>query len=126
MPKVTEKQATFVLNAVAEWLGKKGLGTPICPEGRPLDKYAQHDDGTPCSDCSLGPAPTGPDAAYRGEGPELKMYWDWAEAPTVLLEGGPYEWAITCCGYVQSALDAKGLKVYVEPYAGYALSIYPN
>jgi len=128
MNKVTKKQAEAVLTAVAEWMGTKGYGTPICPDGKPLSGIAgmQHPDGTWCEGCKFGPAPTGPNAAYRGEGPELRMDWDWANAPSVILEGGPDEWAIACSFAVQQAMDAKKVPVYVEPYASWALSIYPK
>lgn len=131
MSKVTEKQATAVLNIVAAWIGKKGYGTPICPEGKALSGPVgmQHEDGTWCDNCTFGPAPTGPEAAYNGTGPTLNMAWEgWSggAAPTILLEGGPEEWAIACSYAVQKQLDAEGIKVYVEPYASYALSIYPN
>jgi hypothetical protein len=137
---VTEEQATAVLHAVAAWMGKRGYGT------------LTHVDGTACADderfgscaawrgaddqrygsCAghqhaVGPAPTGQEAAYRGRGPMLKMDWDWPgqPTPTVILEGGPYDWAIECCGEVQAELLRQGVPVFVEPYAGWALSCYP-
>lgn len=123
--KVTEKQATAVLNAVAAWMGTKGYGTPTCPEGRALNYAANHvDDGTICFDCTVGPAPTGPDAAYRGIGPELVMDFD--GNPAIVLEGGPDEWAIRASFDIQREMDAKGVKVFVEPYYSFVLSIYPS
>jgi hypothetical protein len=105
MSKVTEKQAEFVLQEVAKWLGKK-----------------MYENGEP--------APTGKDAAYKGVGPELNMSWDWPgkPTPTVILESGyaPDEWAVACAYEIQQKIDAKRMKIYVEPYFSFALSIYPN
>lgn len=131
MSKVTKKQAEFVLKEVAAWLGKKGMGEGSCPEGRQLGKYFTHvDDGSMCFDCKFGPAPTGKDAAYKGVGPELNMSWDWPgkPTPTVILESGyaPDEWAVACAYEIQQKIDAKRMKIYVEPYFSFALSIYPN
>ena len=104
MKKVSQKQAEFVLQEVAKWLGPK-----------------MYEDG---------PAPTGPQAAYQGVGPELNMTWDWPgqPTPTVILESGyaPDEWAVACASEIQAKLDARGMKIYVEPYSSFALSIYPN
>lgn len=129
MSKVTTKQAEFVLHEVAKWLGQHGLGQATCKQGRDLTHGVFHaDDNTVCEHFKIGPAPTGPDAAYRGIGPELKMEWDYPSepTPTVILESGyaPEEWAIACCHEVQKALDAKKMPVMVEPYFSFALSIY--
>ena len=99
--KVTKTQATQVLKAVATWLGTKGYGTA---PGKP--------------------APTGAEAALRGLGPQLVMDWDWPGSPTpaIILEGGPYDWAVACCAAVQAAVPG----VYVEPYSGWALCVYPE
>ena len=105
MSKVTEKQAEFVLREVARWLGRK-----------------MYEDGKP--------APTGQDAAHKGLGPQLNMTWDWPgqPTPTVILESGfaPDEWAVACAQHIQQKIDARRMKIYVEPYSSYALSIYPN
>lgn len=102
--KVSKKNAEIVLNLVAEWLGTQGYG-----------------------DKNGGPAPTGRDAAYRGAGPELRMDFDFlglGETPTVVLEGGPYEWSMECSWWVQQRLDERGVPVWVEPYTSWALSVY--
>lgn len=101
--KVTKAQAEFVLREVAKWLG-------------PRMGYE-------------GSAPTGHDAAYCGEGPELRREWDWVHgsADAILLEGGPYDWAVECCWEVQQAVDASKThrgQLFLEPYAGWALCIY--
>ena len=129
--KVTKKQAEIVLEEVAAWLGQRGLGEARCQNGRELDWIFRHtDDETPCDEIVSLPAPTGPDAAYRGLGPELRFDWDWPDTPTptVILESGfaPDEWAVQCSFDVQRKLDARGVKVFVEPYTSFALSIYPN
>jgi hypothetical protein len=128
--KVTQKQAEAVLQEVAVWLGRKGLAEVTCKEGRELNYVESHvDDGTPCDQTQVGPAPTGRDAAYRGLGPELRMdfepYWSNETYPAIILEGGPYDWSIACSFEVQQALDAKGVKVFVEPATGWALGIFP-
>ena len=123
--KVTKAQATEVLNQVAAWMGKHGYGTPTCPHGKALDDgrfWLHADDATECVGQTFGPAPTGPEAAYHAEGPELRMDWDWPSSgptPTVILEGGPYDWAYEVSGQIK--VDG----VFVEPYAGWALCIYP-
>ena len=131
MKKVTQKQAEFVLQEVAKWLGTKGMGEPICPEGKELGRYIEHvEDNSPCLDCTFGPAPTGPEAAYNGIGPELNMEWAYPGDPTpsVILESGyaPDDWAIRCSYEVQQALDAKNIPVMVEPYFSFVLSMYRN
>lgn len=128
MSAVTEAQAYGALNAVAEWMGTKGYGGWACPEGRPLDVALTHiDDDTPCTHGHATPAPTGPEAAYRGEGPELRANWDWTDRPVpyaIILEGGPDDWAIECAFPVQKALKAAGCDVFVEPITSFALGVY--
>ena len=121
---VTTKRAELVLSLVAEWMTKHGMGTMVCPEGRDLTYSGRHADDKSECDWQIGPCPTGPDAAYRGLGPELNMDWD--GTPTILLEGGPEYWSSECCFWVQERLDAARVPLFVEPYASYALSIYPN
>jgi hypothetical protein len=125
--KVTKAQAEKVLAEVAIYLGKQGLGVPVCPQGQPVDDVLNHPDGSPCDDVTFGPAPTGPEAAYKALGPMLNMAWEgWYgdTSPTILLEGGPYDWPIEGSYKIQQALDAKGIPVRVEPRTGYALGIY--
>jgi hypothetical protein len=90
------------LALVAEWLGQR-----------------MNEDGSPC--------PTGKDAAYKALGPMLLMDWDWPSEPTpaVILEGGPDEWAFWIVADDWFESRAKKLGVWCEPYAGYALCIYP-
>lgn len=110
MSTVTTADAEKALALVAEWIGKRGYGVEL-PDG------------------TIGPAPTGPEAAYKGDGPQLVMDWDWGISgpnPTILLEGGPYDWALDSCPWVQKQLDKAGVKVFVEPYSGWALSLYPS
>lgn len=128
--RVSKRDADIVLHLVAEWMGQRGYAASFtCPDGLVLDQqYITHADGSPCDNAVAGPAPTGRDAAYRGLGPELRMDWDWPSTPTpaVILEGGPYDWAIVCCAWVQDRLDERGIRVFVEPYSGWALCAYPN
>lgn len=100
--KVTKTQGERVLKAVAAWMGRQGYGPEL---GQPV--------------------PTGEDAAYRGLGPMLNMEWSWPSngpTPTVILEGGPYDWAVEVGWDPQFQADTKG--IYTEPYSGYALCIY--
>ena len=101
--KVTKRQAEKALAIVAQWMGKQGYGPT---EG--------------------SPAPTGPEAAYRGEGPELKMDWDWPgkPTPTIILEGGPDEWALTVSMNTETVAKFKAAGVYAEPYSSWALCLY--
>lgn len=128
MSTVTEAQAEGVLALVAEWLGRKGYGTPVCPHGQELQdgRFWLHQDGTDCEDQGTGPAPTGVEAAHNGAGPMLLMDWDWpgGPTPTVLLEGGPYDWAIEVGEAIRDRCDAIG--VWCEPYSGWALCVYPK
>ena len=121
--KVTKAQGAFVLKVTAAWLGKNGCGEFICKDGRALDWVVRHeDDKTPCDNWGVGPAPTGPDAAYRGIGPDLveEFYGNAA----IVLEGGPEEWAIRASFAIQKQIDAKGLPLFVEPVYSFVLGIY--
>lgn len=130
--RVSQQHADIVLHLVADWMGQRGYAESYtCPQGRQLDQFwVKHlDDETPCDDAVASAAPTGSRAAYRGLGPELRMDWDWPSSgptPAVILEGGPYDWAVVCCGWVQDRLDERGIPVFVEPYSGWALCLYPN
>lgn len=131
--QVTQKQAEAVLQKVAQWLGKRGYGQMF---DHPVPGATDVGD----DQWFLNVAPTGPDAAYSGTGPMLKMDWDWpvgGPTPTILLEGGPYDWAIDFAaggGGTDQEFPEYGVKVpetpplprgvRVEPYAGYALCIY--
>lgn len=100
--KVHKRDAGSVLAAVAVWMGKNGMT----------------EDGSP--------SPTGRDAAYRALGPQLIMDWDWPgkPTPTILLEGGPEDWAIRIRDDEQFQAGLKALGLWTEPYASYALCIY--
>lgn len=103
--KLSASKQAKALAVIAEWMGRIGYGTE---PGKP--------------------APTGKDAAWRGLGPMLVPDWDWptnGPTPTILLEGGPESWAYRATG--DSAVHAAFTKlgIFAEPYAGYALCLYP-
>lgn len=146
MGKVTKKQAESVLAAVAEWMQTKGYGSVTAcgscegctsTETRFViarQRYGHEDPATVCDHCDplmycdkpkFGPAPTGEEAAARGLGPVLRMDFDWIglPGPAVILEGGPYDWAISCSFEVQ---EKVGSAVFVEPITSWALGIYPG
>ena len=102
MKNLTKTQQAKALAIVAAWMGKQG--------------YAEDENG--------GPAPTGKDAAYQGLGPELVEKWDWPATPTdtIILEGGPDEWAYHA-GFA-CADEFAAIGVHAEPYAAYALCLY--
>ena len=98
--KLTKAQQAKALKIVAEWLGPT-LG---------------HD----------GPAPTGEEAARHAQGPMLNPEWDWPSTgptPTILLEGGPEDWAVLAAAQTREQMTAIG--VFAEPYAAWALCLYP-
>jgi hypothetical protein len=76
------------------------------------------------------------DDVANGYGPTLVMDWDWTGEPTpaVIWEGGPYDWAIYVGygGRMETGYHAPDLSdeipdtVFVEPYSGWAVSIYRN
>jgi hypothetical protein len=119
-----------VLELVAQWLGAIGYGTWSCPQGRELTTTVHHaDDQTFCYDGQPGPAATGVDAAARGRGPLLNPAWDrpaGGPTPAVVMESDPVDWAVNCANWVQRHLTGENRPVHVEPYAGYALCIYPG
>lgn len=100
--KLSKKKQEAALALVATWIGK----------------FLGYD----------GPAPTGKDAAWRGEGPMLMpdfTGWYGPARPAILLEGIGGEWAyfVTSDPDVKAGLDKLG--IYAETTAGYALSLYP-
>jgi hypothetical protein len=100
--KLTKKQQEQALGLVAAWLGPR-MGYD-------------------------GPAPTGPDASARALGPNLAPDWDWPSSgptPTLLLEGGPFDWAVDASLDDDLVGELKKIGVFAEPYAGYALCLYP-
>lgn len=117
---LTKAQGEKALAIVAEWMGPKVGAGRGCGE---------------CADCTHGleiacerwvgtAAPTGSAAADSGLGPHLNPEWDWPgqPTPTILLEGGPYDWAIRVADERSSEFAAIG--VFAEPYAAYALCLY--
>lgn len=101
--KLTTEQQESALRIVAAWMGRAG-GT---------------DDGSP--------VPTGNDAASRGIGPVLVPEWDWpmsGPTPTVILEGGPYDWAIRVSCDERIIDEMLEVGVWCEAYASYALCLY--
>ena len=54
----------------------------------------------------------------------LNMTWDWSGRPTpTLLTEGVCD-AVALAYWLQPKIDAAGIPVWVEPYSGYALSLY--
>lgn len=100
--KLTQKQMDTALAAVAAYLGPR-MGYD-------------------------GPTPTGQRASHNGEGPQLIEDWDWPGNPTpsILLEGGPYDWALDVTTDPTFARKMQTAGVFAEPYAGWALCLYPN
>ena len=98
MTTVTKAQAEKALAEVARQLGEMNGGIKI---------------------------PTGPDAAYHGDGPELNMTWNWSgePRPTILLESSMFpEWALE----IDSSKVSAAAGVFAEPYSSYALTLYPK
>lgn len=125
--KLSARQQQQALEIIARYLGRKGLGTPICPNGRPVNDLLEHEDGSPCFDVTFGPAPTGREAAHSAAGPMLSPEWDWPgqPTPTILLEGGPEDWAYRASMNPLVIRELAAVGVFAEPYAYYALCLYP-
>jgi hypothetical protein len=107
MAELTEERCELVLTRVAQWMNRE---------------YGDGDEKT----C----VPTGPRAAYHGQGPELIMGWvadvnTWDSiAPALILEGLT-DWA----DYASAALGdelRELLGVHTEVWGGYALMLYPT
>lgn len=73
--------------------------------------------------------------AYDDLGPKLLMEWDWptgGPTPTIVWEEGPYEWTMLAVhggvdqeyGGTVPAVEIPAT-VFVEPYSGWALCLYP-
>lgn len=110
-----------VLAAVAEWIGD------YRPCGQCTACGAEPEPTWYCCDSpERVPAPTGREAAERGEGPMLVMDWDWpgSPTPTVILEGGPEDWAIRVTGDDKFQAVCAAAGVFAGPYASYALCLY--
>lgn len=70
------------------------------------------------------PVLTGRDAAHHGDGPELRMDWNWSgtPTPTILLESSSFpEWTFE----IDTVKVGAVAGVFAEPYSSYALSLYP-
>lgn len=55
----------------------------------------------------------------------LVMDWDWPSSgptPTLIWEGGPHDWAIEMSELLH---DSEDCPLFVEPYSGWALCLYP-
>lgn len=75
-----------------------------------------------------GPAPTGREAYWKGSGPLLEREWSWpasGDTPAILLEGGPFDWAVEVSCDMRVVDDLADIGVFAEPYAPYALCLYP-
>lgn len=123
--KLSPAKQLKALNLIAQWMGKKGYGTPItCGRCEPCELGAED---IYCENLKFGPAPTGPDAAANGLGPQLVPDWDWPSGgptPTILLEGGPDDWAVRAAGDPDLVREFRKLGIFAEPYASYALCLY--
>jgi hypothetical protein len=55
----------------------------------------------------------------------LRMDWDWPSGgptPSIIWEGGPYDWAMDLSFDVSDAIAG----IWAEPYSGWALCLYPD
>lgn len=76
-----------------------------------------------------GPAPTGEDAAYNATGPMLVREWSAGsveDAPTIILEGGPFEWGIEASLDTTLVADLAKIGVFAEPYYSFTLCLFPK
>lgn len=123
MAKVTKRQQEKALKVVAEWMGQHGWGEP---KGCGACEHCREDNALYCENVTFGPAPTGEFAARNGLGPQLISDWDWPgkPTPTIILEGGPEDWAIRVAGETETVAAFRAAGVFAEPYASYALCLY--
>jgi len=119
---LSPEQQKSALDMVAAWLGSRmgywdGCGKAGCPD-------CASGNGDMCRDGQPVAAPTGQSAADAGRGPYLNPEWDWpgSPTPTIILEGGPYDWATEACDAL--ADDMAKIGVFAEPYSGWALCLY--
>lgn len=96
------QQTQLALGHVAVWLGR-----------------LMNDDGSPC--------PTGLEASRHALGPVLVPDWAFGvndpTRPTIILEGGPEDWAYRAGAELEAVFNKFG--VHAEAYACYALQLYP-
>lgn len=97
LPRRRQDQAARI---VAAWLGPQ-----LREDGKPVEISRE--------------------AAHRGAGVQLIRDWDWPSngpTPTLILEGGPEDWAIRAACELRHQF--AGIGVFAEPYASYALCLY--
>lgn len=97
---LSDKQLDWALHAAARWLAP-GMGY-------------EHE------------TPVGEEAARNASGPMLIKDWDWPgkPTPTLILEGGPTDWAIYLAADEEEIARFKEHGIFMEPYASYALCLY--
>jgi hypothetical protein len=96
----TKRQQDQAARIVAKWLGPQ-----MREDGKPVEISKE--------------------AAWNATGVYLNREWDWPDGdptPTLLLEGGPDEWAIRAAWELMDEFARIG--VFAEPYASYALCLY--
>lgn len=98
--KLTDEQTDWALHAAARWLA-------------PRMGY-EHE------------TPVGEQAARTASGPMLIKDWDWPSepTPTLILEGGPHDWAYELSADPVEIARFKEHGIFMEPYAMYALCLY--
>jgi hypothetical protein len=123
MPKkLSKSKQEKALAIVADWMKTQGYGTAIgCGQCADCQR-----DPIFCENVTFGPAPTGEQAARQGLGPMLRSDWDWPgkPTPTIILEGGPEDWAIRVAGSIEAVAAFRKLGIFAEPYSSWALCLY--
>lgn len=126
MAKLSKSKQEKALAVIAKYLGPKMGYVKPCGECEPCAAGLKWDWQCDNPDLNVS-AQTGQRAAHSGLGPMLIPDWDWPSsgpAPSIILEGGPDEWAYDASNDESVQAEMAKIGIYCEPYSTYALCLY--